>query len=44
MVVKRRGSIGMIEYVREQARSVGQLALADAGTVHAGSAYQMSDQ
>ena len=35
MLVKRGGSVGMIQYVREQARGVGQIALADAGTVHA---------
>ena len=35
MLVKGGGFIGMIQYVREQARSVGQIALSDAGTVHA---------
>src|ERR1017187_5502112 len=35
MLVKGGRSIGMIQYVREQARSIGQIALSDAGTVHA---------
>src|SRR6476659_10168550 len=35
MLEKSGGSIGVIQYVREQTRSVGQIALSDAGTVHA---------
>ena len=35
MLVESGGFIGMIQHVREQTRSVGQIALSDAGTVHA---------
>src|SRR5450759_816630 len=35
MLVKESGSVWMVQYVREQARCVGQIALSDAGTVHA---------
>src|SRR5664279_951627 len=35
MLVESGGFIRMIQYVREQTRSVGQVALSDAGTVHA---------
>jgi hypothetical protein len=35
MLIKSSGSIRVIQYVREQARSIRQVALADAGTMHA---------
>src|SRR5664280_1096429 len=35
MLVKRGGFIRTIQHVREQARGIGQIALSDAGTVHA---------
>jgi hypothetical protein len=36
MFVEKGGAVGMVEYVREQSRGIGQIALSDAGTVHAG--------